>query len=114
MVIEKFSFDMNNKLIVGNVTVMPKACSVWINESCNDDMGSVIAAMPTKFDPMSISASIIDEGDEGALQCGDISKKLSTIFKMPVFVSSSGIQGMDEMYVITKLKDIIRPYVAAP
>ncbi len=88
--------ECSNKQIQGRLTIMKKSCIIWLLEKNAElSFGSLVASIPTKFEPMSLSTTLISSTDDATNQCTNISKKLSTLFKIEVFVSTEGYSEFD-------------------
>ena len=107
---ENFSFDLGDKEIVGHCILFPTNCYIWFGEKGASRMGSLVGIIPTKFDPISTSTTLISSTDECTDQCSNIGRKLSTIFKIPIFISTSGISDLDSLIITTKLKEFLGKY----
>lgn len=82
--------ELESVNVIGRCTMMKKSCHIWYgaqNHECS--FGSLVTAIPTKFEKMSVGTVLIDEND--CSQLNDLSKKLSTKFGIQVLISSTGI-----------------------
>jgi len=115
IITENFTVELGDKVIVGTCTIMEKTCRIWFANEGHSAMGSVIALFPTKFEPMATSTPLIDDGgDEAAQQCTAVGKKLSTFFKIPMYVSSPGVSEDDIMPLLRRLKDLLLCHYPRP
>jgi hypothetical protein len=112
---ENFSVELGDKIIVGTCTLMEKTCCIWFAQEGDCAMGASMALCPTKFEAMSTSTPLMDGGDdEAAQQCAAVGKKLSTFFKLPMYVSSPGIAEDDVMPLLRKLKEVLSCHYPRP
>ena len=83
---EEFSFQlMDDMKVIGSAMIMNQSCYIWLgskDEECM--MGSLATAMPTRFDGMPISSTLIHS--ENDLSC-NMAQRLAFRFKIQVYVS---------------------------
>ena len=110
--------ELESSNIIGRCTMMKKSCHIWYGTQGNEcSFGSLVTAIPTKFEKMSIGTVLIDENENN--QQNDLSKKLSTKYKIQVIISSSGItesSNDDSMMLVLhkKMCDVLNEYYTKP
>ena len=102
-----FTFNLGDKEIVGHSIMFPNNCYIWIGEKGNSSMGSLVGILPTRFDPISTSTPFINCSDEATETCSSIGRKLSTVFKIPIFIASAGICEIDTIIITSHLKEFL-------
>ena len=86
ILIVEFMFELPGDMkVIGNAMIMKQSCYIWLSAENGDcSMGSLAAAMPTRFEGMPISSTLINSENDLS---SDMAQRLAFRFKIQVFVS---------------------------
>ena len=86
IICENFTVELSDSCtVIGNVIILKDSCFVWIGSQDSEPaMSSLVTAMPTRFDSVPISTTLI-QGEEDF--SGDMAVRLSKRLGIQLFVS---------------------------
>ena len=107
---DRYLFEVgNDRQVMCSAMIMDKSCFLWLSTPDNEpNLGSMSMAIPTRFDSMPTSTTLLGSDDKGS----EIAQRLSKRFNMQVFVSCNLPETYeDEMVqVSSKLVDILKEF----
>jgi hypothetical protein len=86
--IKQFSLDPTGS-VKGHIFILNKSCFVWIGSGeVPPDFSNLVVAMPTKFDSLPLSTTLLSEGaGEDEDYSSMLSQRISKAFNIQCFVS---------------------------
>eukprot|EP01041_Mallomonas_annulata_P001606 gene1606-3098_t len=87
---ENFVEIVENVEVIGMIIYMDKSCHIWLSLSgCPKSMGSLITSMPTKYDAMPISTSLLEGSISDDTFANGLARRISKRFDMQCFISNN-------------------------
>ena len=111
--IKHFSVDQVAD-VQGHIFLLNKSCLVWIGSGALPaSFSNLVVAMPTKFDSLPLSTSLLSEGEgEDEDYSAALSQRISRIFNIQCFVSCCASSQVEvSVHEVEKLIiDELRPH----
>mmetsp|Transcript_28578 Transcript_28578/g.48294 ORF Transcript_28578/g.48294 Transcript_28578/m.48294 type:complete len:117 (-) Transcript_28578:9-359(-) len=111
--IKQFALDASG-VVNGHIFIMNKSCLVWIGSGeIPSDFSNMVVAMPTKFDNLPLSTTLLSEGGgENDDYSSVLSQRISKAFNIQCFVSCcAGRQVQASVHAVEKMiVDELRPH----
>jgi len=101
---ESFLLRLDDKTVAVSILFLNRSCFIWIGSSDSAPaIGSLITSLPTKFDAMPLSTTLLDEGNDLAMANG-VAVRLSKKFNIQTFVSCNLPSSFDDSQLFPALE----------
>lgn len=108
MATQNFSITLEDtsSQVTGSIIYMEQSCWIWINDSNSASFGTLDVVMPSKYDDIPLTSSLIKTGDESSIDIARIAQRLSKKLGIQIFISGQ-VQADRSNIVEAKLKEIL-------